>query len=216
MYDKQFKFNEDGEFRILLFGDPHEKDDFDSNEGKAKRADTLKFHETAFKALKPDLAVYMGDICSIPSGDADMEPVVRQLKGLVAPAVERGIPFATVMGNHDHDAQREEELTEILVNTEYCVTRRGDKDITGYSNYYIPICGKSGKPEFNLWFMDSNNTFYDTDISAYDIIHRDQIDWYEQTSAKLRKENKGAPLPALLFQHIPVLEEYELMRKAKP
>lgn len=216
MYDKQFKFNEDGEFRILLFGDPHEKDDFDSKEGRAKRADTLKFHETAFKALKPDLAVYMGDICSIPSGDADMEPVVRQLKGLVAPAVERGIPFATVMGNHDHDAQREEELTEILVNTEYCVTRRGDKDITGYSNYYIPICGKSGKPEFNLWFMDSNNTFYDTDISAYDIIHRDQIDWYEQTSAKLRKENKGAPLPALLFQHIPVLEEYELMRKAKP
>ena len=98
MYDKQFKFNEDGEFRILLFGDPHEKDDFDSKEGKAKRADTLKFHETAFKALKPDLAVYMGDICSIPSGDADMEPVVRQLKGLVAPAVERGIPFATVMG----------------------------------------------------------------------------------------------------------------------
>ena len=65
MYDKQFKFNEDGEFRILLFGDPHEKDDFDSKEGKAKRADTLKFHETAFKALKPDLAVYMGDICSI-------------------------------------------------------------------------------------------------------------------------------------------------------
>ena len=58
MYDKQFKFNEDGEFRILLFGDPHEKDDFDSKEGKAKRADTLKFHETAFKALRYTWATY--------------------------------------------------------------------------------------------------------------------------------------------------------------
>ena len=27
MYDKQFRFNEDGEFKILLFGDPHENDD---------------------------------------------------------------------------------------------------------------------------------------------------------------------------------------------
>lgn len=46
MYDKQFRFNEDGEFKILLFGDPHENDDVSSEKGKAKRADTLKFHET--------------------------------------------------------------------------------------------------------------------------------------------------------------------------
>lgn len=64
MYDKQFRFNEDGEFKILLFGDPHENDDVSSEKGKAKRADTLKFHETALDALKPDLAVYMGDICA--------------------------------------------------------------------------------------------------------------------------------------------------------
>ena len=57
MYDKQFRFNEDGEFKILLFGDPHENDDVSSEKGKAKRADTLKFHETALDALKPDLAV---------------------------------------------------------------------------------------------------------------------------------------------------------------
>lgn len=59
MYDKQFRFNEDGEFKILLFGDPHENDDVSSEKGKAKRADTLKFHKTALDALKPDLAVYM-------------------------------------------------------------------------------------------------------------------------------------------------------------
>ena len=67
MYDKQFRFNEDGEFKILLFGDPHENDDVSSEKGKAKRADTLKFHETALDALKPDLAVYMGDICATTS-----------------------------------------------------------------------------------------------------------------------------------------------------
>ena len=72
MYDKQFRFNEDGEFKILLFGDPHENDDVSSEKGKAKRADTLKFHETALDALKPDLAVYMGDICAASRDDIDM------------------------------------------------------------------------------------------------------------------------------------------------
>ena len=145
-----------------------------------------------------------------------MESFKRQFERLIAPVVERKIPFATIMGNHDHDSGLEEEQTEIFVNTEYCVTRRCDEDITGYSNYYIPILDKSGKPEFNLWFMDSNNIFYDKEISYYDVVHKDQIDWYERNAAKLRKENKGAPLPALLFEHIPVVEEYELLRKAKP
>lgn len=36
MYDKQFRFNEDGEFKILLFGDPHENDDVSSE--KARRS----------------------------------------------------------------------------------------------------------------------------------------------------------------------------------
>ena len=131
MYDKQFRFNEDGEFKILLFGDPHENDDVSSEKGRAKRADTLKFHETALDALKPDLAVYMGDICAASRDDIDMESFKRQFERLIAPVVERKIPFATIMGNHDHDSGLEEEQTEIFVNTEYCVTRRCDEDITG-------------------------------------------------------------------------------------
>ena len=124
MYDKQFRFNEDGEFKILLFGDPHENDDVSSEKGKAKRADTLKFHKTALDALKPDLAVYMGDICAASRDDIGMESFKRQFERLIAPVVERKIPFATIMGNHDHDSGLEEEQTEIFVNTEYCVTRR--------------------------------------------------------------------------------------------
>ena len=97
MYDKQFRFNEDGEFKILLFGDPHENDDVSSEKGKAKRADTLKFHETALDALKPDLAVYMGDICAASRDDIGMESFKRQFERLIAPVVERKIPFATIM-----------------------------------------------------------------------------------------------------------------------
>ena len=63
--------------------------------------------------------------------------------------------------------------------------------------------------------MDSNNIFYDKEISYYDVVHKDQIDWYERNAAKLCKKNNGVPLPALLFEHIPVVEEYELLRKAK-
>ena len=216
MYDRQFKFNSDGEFKILLFGDPHEKDDVTSEKGRAKRADTLKFHEAALNALKPDLAVYMGDICSALPDDKDMSSFKRQLERLTAPLVERGIPFATIMGNHDHDSHLEKEQTKIFTDTELCVTRRCDEDITGWSNYYILLYGSDGRPKFNLWFMDSNNLFYDQSVSHYDVVHKDQIDWYEKNAARLRDENNGVPLPALLFEHIPVIEEYELLRKAKP
>ncbi|MPN21594.1 hypothetical protein SDC9_168974 [bioreactor metagenome] len=47
-------------------------------------------------------------------------------------------------------------------------------------------------------------------------MHDDQIEWYEKTSAELAQQNGGEPVPALLFQHMPVPEEYQLLREAKP
>lgn len=43
------------------------------------------------------------------------------------------------MGNHDHDSGLEEEQTEIFVNTEYCVTRRCDEDITDIQTITYPF-----------------------------------------------------------------------------
>ncbi len=216
MYDKNLTFNSDGSFRILLLGDVHENFDIVSEKGRAKYLDMLKFHSTAAETLKPDLVVYMGDICEVTAEDEDFSKYKEQINRLTKIFTERGIPFATIMGNHDHDAKLEQPQMQILENMDMCLTFCEDKNITGYSNYHYPIYSKDGKAKFNLWFFDSNNCHPDSEVSKYDIVYPDQIEWYEKTAAKLRDENDGEPLPSIVFQHIPVIEEYELLKKSRP
>ncbi len=215
MYDKKLTFNSDGSFRILLLGDVHEKFDITSDTGRAKYLDMVKFHSAAADALKPDLVVYMGDICEVTTEDEDFSKYKAQMNRLTEIFTKRGIPFATIMGNHDHDANLEEPQMQILENMDLCLTKCDDPNITGYSNYYYPIYNKDGKARFNLWFIDSNNLYHDQSVSVYDIVYPDQIEWYEKNATKLREGNNGKPLPAIVFQHIPVIEEYQLLRKAR-
>ena len=39
------------------------------------------------------------------------------------------------------------------------------------------------------------------------------IEWYKKTSAELKAENGGKPVPSLMFQHIPMLETFELVEE---
>ncbi|MCQ2480248.1 MAG: hypothetical protein MJ120_06350, partial [Clostridia bacterium] len=48
-----------------------------------------------------------------------------------------------------------------------------------------------------------------------DWVHEDQIEWYKKTAAEIKEKNDGKTMPALWFMHIPVPEEYELLREAK-
>ena len=65
-----------------------------------------------------------------------------------------------------------------------------------------------------MWFIDSNNLCPDKEISKYDWVHKDQIEWYEKKAAEFAEKN-GKTVPAVLFQHIPITEEYDLLREAK-
>ena len=67
-----------------------------------------------------------------------------------------------------------------------------------------------------LWFVDSNNVVKLSDGHiVYDNVHPDQIEWYESSAKKIADENGGKTVPAILFQHIPVPEIYELLRPAR-
>ena len=56
----------------------------------------------------------------------------------------------------------------------------------------------------NLWFINSGSAAAPEYHSKYDFVKPEQIAWYES-----RAKETGS-LPALLFQHIPVPEEFEL------
>lgn len=212
----QLKCRPNGKFNIMCLGDLHENADTDSPLGKARAEDMAKLINTALDRFRPDLVVLMGDTCT-DCTDNDPEVFRAVVTRVTQPMVARGIPFAFIMGNHEHDNHHEEMIVKTYASIPGCLIFNDDPSITGCLNYYLIVQRSDAEsPAFNLWFLDSNNLCEDEAISVYDWVHEDQIAWYERKAAELKALNGGKPLPAVLFQHIPVPEEYNAMRPMKP
>ncbi len=202
-----------GKFKIMLVGDLHESYDMYSDNAANKADDMNALLTKAVEQLNPDLVVYLGD-----NAGADNEMQMRSvISRIVYPVSVKDIPFAVVFGNHDREcAVSLKDQTRLYNEHDNCYMYNADDKITGYGNYNLLIkSSKSDDDIFNLWFMDSNNLAEDQELSYYDWVHEDQIEWYKNTALNLKEKNGGKVIPALLFQHIPVPEEYELLREAK-
>lgn len=207
---KQLKFNPDGKFRILLFGDLHEANEMDTPLDQAKFRDMQLLMKTSVEQLKPDLCVLMGDAYCHEYNPAQM------LAAIVRPITDAGVPFAAVLGNHEHDRDVA-PMVDAYINHPDCLCYNDDPDITGDMNFNLTIeASDSDKTAFNLWFIDSNNCCPAANVSIYDWVHKDQIEWYERKAAELKEKNGGETVPAVLFQHTPVAEERRAFREAKP
>ncbi|MBQ8015285.1 MAG: metallophosphoesterase [Clostridia bacterium] len=209
----KLKFNSDGKFKILLFGDIHEHYDYKTS---PNFKDMQKLMNAALDEYKPDLCVLLGDNCNTNKIAEAPDEFKEMMHAVVRPILDRNIPVATVLGNHEHDHGHEDKVVEIY--KEIGVIARNDTpaEVTGNANFKELIYSSDGeKPVFCLWFIDSNNCHENREISYYDYVHTDQIEWFEEESAKLKEANGGEPLPSFVFQHTPVPEEYELLRKAK-
>lgn len=208
----KFKFNSDGKFKILLFGDIHEHTDYKTN---PKFKDMQKLMTAAVEEFKPDLCVLLGDNCNTDIYEEDPERFREMLKDVVAPITSRNIPVAAVLGNHEHDHGHEDEIVAEYGKLGIIMRNDAPDEVTGNANFKELIYSSDGeKPVFCLWFIDSNNCHENREISHYDYVHTDQIQWFEAESEKLKEMNGGNPVPSFIFQHTPVPEEYELLRKA--
>lgn len=210
----KLKFNSDGKFKILLFGDIHEHDDYETS---LKFKDMQKLMNAALDEFKPDLCVLLGDNCDTMLYQKSPEKFEKMVRAVLEPMTSRKIPVAAIMGNHEHDNGGDDEIVAIYGSIDGCIMRNdAPPEITGNANFKELIYSSDGeKPVFCLWFIDSNNCCEDRNISHYDYVHTDQIEWFEAESAKLKELNGGEPMPSFVFQHTPVPEEYELLRKAK-
>lgn len=208
----KFKFNSDGKFKILLFGDIHEHTDYKTN---PRFKDMQKLMTAAVEEFKPDLCVLLGDNCNTDIYTEDPEKFREMLKDVVAPITGRNIPVAAVLGNHEHDHGHEDEIVAEYGKLGIITRNDAPDNVTGNANFKELIYSSDGeKPVFCLWFIDSNNCHENREISHYDFVHADQIEWFEAESEKLKEMNGGKPMPSFIFQHTPVPEEYELLRKA--
>ena len=213
MQNEPLRFK-DGKFKIMLLGDLHDCYDMKNDNAAEKMDDTLALIGKAVKELKPDLVIYMGDNARA-STEYEMRAVISRI---TYPVSVSDTPFDLVFGNHDRECEVDlPTQLKLYREHENCYALNADDSLSGYGNHNLVIKSGDGEKDiFNLWFIDSHNLYSDRSKSYYDAVHEDQIEWYKKTAKELADKNGGKVLPSLLFQHIPVPEEYELLREAKP
>ncbi len=214
--NKQLKFN-DGKFKIMVLGDIHERLIIDNTEDELRQKDAHKLFNAGIKKFKPDLVVLLGDTCSEYVECEDYVALHKAaLERILKPILDAKIPMCYCLGNHEHDAQKEKEIVAAYEMIDAFI---GENDEAAPGDFNCNLLVKDSKGEediLNLWFIDSNNLAEDQSISKYDWVHEEQIEWYEKKAQEIKDNHSGRTLPAILFQHMPVIQEYELMREAKP
>lgn len=213
--DKTLKFK-NGKFKIMTLGDIHEHLVLDTPLKQKKRNDMHRLVEAGIRVHKPDLIVLLGDTCGAKDESEGFQVYRDNLRDTLKPILESGIPFCYVLGNHEHDHGQEEQIVDAYRQFE---TMIGENDPTaprGNFNCNILVKNSAGTEDIlNLWFIDSNNCCDDRELSHYDWVHEDQIEWYENKVQEIRDAHDGKTIPAILFQHTPVYEENYVMREAK-
>lgn len=194
------RFGKDGKFKIIQVTDSHIVADSVSNS-----MESVVMLQQVLDAEKPDLVIFTGDIVTGGTYKEGFEMISE-------PVISRNIPYATLLGNHDHEQDlSREEVGKLLMSYPGNLSRMSKTDgVTGIGNYVLEIKGNRGdQPKAILYCMDSNAYSTIAGVSGYGWFTPDQIEWYRQQSNTYKNENRGNPLPALAFFHIP-LPEYRV------
>ncbi len=184
---QELKFNKNGTFKIAQLTDVHFKN------GHPASQNSLNLFDEVIRNEKPDLVILSGDIVIEPA------PVADGWEKVLKPFRDAKIPVAVTLGNHDHEHDlSREQVYELLAKKELCYSDAED--------FVLEIEGKGGKTEALLYLFDSNDYSTNERVGGYGWITSDQVNKYIETSEKYTRANKGEPLPALAYFHIPLPE----------
>ncbi len=194
------QFRSDGTFTIVQFTDLHWRNN-DERDRQTKR-----LMDQILQREQPDLIVFTGDIIE----SEFCENIHQSCRQAVESAMESGLPWAVVFGNHDSERADVDrgQMMDVYTSLPGCLAERGPEDIHGVGNYVLQLESPSGQPAYALYFFDSGE-YAPGHVGGYEWIHFSQIRWYQDQSAALARAN-GHPLPALAFFHIP-LPEYQVV-----
>ncbi len=155
--------------------------------------------DTLMQRVQPDLVTITGDLAwgGHHAGQAHLVSLLDRY----------GVPWAPVLGNHDHEVDDAGmKLFEgMFAASPCCLYRPGPAEL-GNGNYTILVQDEAtGKPVTGLIFMDShNNAEYTNElgekIHGYAMLWPRQLTWYAEQVKQLRQLGCGE---TALFQHIP-------------
>ncbi|XP_010934408.1 probable inactive purple acid phosphatase 29 [Elaeis guineensis] len=213
-----------GEFKILQVADMHYADGrstpcldvFPAQMPTCSDLNTTAFINRVIQAENPDLVVFTGDnIFGYDSTDS-----AKSLDMAYAPVVERKLPWAAVLGNHDQEGTLSREgVMQHIVGMPHTLSRLNPDGVVidGFGNYNLEVGGVEGsalanKSVLNLYFIDSGDYSTVPSIPGYGWIKPSQQLWFQKTSSHLQKgytsrpEAQKQPAPGLVYFHIPLPE----------
>lgn len=190
-------FKENGKFKIIQVTDTHIIAD-----SVANSMESVTMLAQVLDAEKPDLVIFTGDIVT-------GKPYKKGFEMIIEPVLSRRIPFATLLGNHDDEQDlSREEVGQFLMTIPGNLSRMEKIDgVTGIGNFVLEI--KDSKGQYNkavLYCMDSNAYSTIPGVHGYGWFTDNQVAWYRSRSNAYKADNRGVPVPALAFFHIPLLE----------
>ncbi|KAF7533859.1 hypothetical protein G7054_g6744 [Neopestalotiopsis clavispora] len=217
------RVREDGTFKIVQLSDTHmvtgvgicrDAIDAEGKELPTSDADplTVDFISRILDIERPDLVIFTGDQLHHDTPDSQ-----SALFKVVAPIIERSIPFAAVFGNHDsegsHALSRTAQMT-ILQDLPLSLCEAGPDHVDGIGNFCLHILAPapSRRPLSTLYLLDSHGQIPSKIRNPdYDPIAQSQIDWFtdiSQAERKAREEHYGNSdfYLSLVFLHIPFPE----------
>lgn len=199
------RFNSDHKFKIMQITD--------TQEIPAVSPDTLSLINNALDREKPDLVIFTGDQIKGYSKKFKKDPVIIEstIDILVEPIAKRNIPFMVTYGNHDAQCGVDNR-GQYKFYTKYDNFISGDlrnADDVGTADIQI-YSSTEDKPVFELYIIDSHGKAKDG--AGYAPVDKKQIEWYVSRREQLKAEN-GDYLPSLVFQHIPVPEFFDVIKK---
>lgn len=205
------RFGKDGKFKIMQITDMQEV--------VKVSPDTEKLIEAAVEAEKPDLVVYTGDqikgygVTYKGMGSELVNNVSKTVARLLKPVTKRNIPFAVTFGNHDRQVgiSNKDQFEKIYKALPNCVGEQAE-GIDGGGTCNITVKSSDGeKDAFNVYLFDSGT---DAKGGGYEPFDEKIISWYRNKREELKEKN-GEYVASLVFQHIPMFEHYNVLKRVK-
>lgn len=201
----QLHFRQDGKFKIMMVADFQEK--------KHPTADSVRLLNGALEKEKPDLIVFSGDQIRAYSADIIIGDVrnnvrtsIRRLLDIIEPFK---IPFFVTFGNHDQQLEKADKDFQLDIYAQSGLMAghaTKNKNSAGFGGITILSSDKT-KPVFGIYGFD---TLGEAKGGGYIPLCQEAIDEYRSFRDKLEEEN-GRVIPALLFQHIPPTDLYDMI-----
>ena len=200
----RLSFDDSGKLRILQLADIQDT--------KKLRFRAKMLLWAVIKKTDPDLLMLTGDNIDCYAIH-DKEEAAEAIRSVMKFLNRFGIPIAAVFGNHDdmNLAMTKQEQMDLYESYSNFIGFRGvvaektvDETRVNVGTYRLPVyeTKDSDRSPFGIWCFDSGNYNPDTNAGGYGYVYPEQIEWYKETSDKLKEENGGVPVPSVVFQHI--------------